>query len=182
MRKCVLIGHSLGGYVGMSFAKQFPQMLAGLGLFHSSVFADSPEKRETRTKSVAFIQEHGTEVFARNMFGNLFSAVNRPKMGGFMAKMVEKLRTVAPESVIKTQIAMREREDTTDVLARLDIPVLLIAGKEDQSTVFEKSVEQVQIPKNAICYFWAQVGHMGMFEQPKESLVAIKGFTEYCYA
>lgn len=45
---CFMIGHSLGGYITLSFAKKYSDMLLGFGLFHSTTFADSEEKRVIR--------------------------------------------------------------------------------------------------------------------------------------
>ena len=35
IKKCVLIGHSMGGYVSLEFAKKHGELLLGLCLFHS---------------------------------------------------------------------------------------------------------------------------------------------------
>lgn len=43
--KCTMIGHSLGGYVALAYAEKYGDKLDGLGLFHSTVFADSEEKQ-----------------------------------------------------------------------------------------------------------------------------------------
>ncbi|HEX8350111.1 MAG TPA: alpha/beta hydrolase, partial [Hymenobacter sp.] len=60
---CLLLGHSMGGYVALAFAEHYPEALLGFGLIHSSAFADSEEKVATRRKSILFIQEHGAAAF-----------------------------------------------------------------------------------------------------------------------
>ena len=52
--KCFLLGHSMGGYIALAFAEKFPQCLSGLGLIHSTAFADSEEKKATRNKNIEF--------------------------------------------------------------------------------------------------------------------------------
>src|SRR5215207_7591047 len=54
-----MIGHSMGGYVTLAFAEKYPASLNGFALFHSSAFADSEEKRETRKRGIQFIEQHG---------------------------------------------------------------------------------------------------------------------------
>src|SRR5258708_28717038 len=54
----IVIGHSMGGYVALSLAAQHPQLLQGLGLFHSNVFADTNEKKENRNKVIEFVRNH----------------------------------------------------------------------------------------------------------------------------
>jgi pimeloyl-ACP methyl ester carboxylesterase len=36
-----MIGHSMGGYITLAFAKKYPAYLTAIGLFHSSAYADS---------------------------------------------------------------------------------------------------------------------------------------------
>ncbi len=73
IRKMVLIGHSMGGYISMAFAEKYPDKLSGLGLFHSSTYADSPEKKESRDKNILFIQKNGAALFVEEAIPGLFS-------------------------------------------------------------------------------------------------------------
>ncbi|MFZ4058002.1 MAG: alpha/beta fold hydrolase, partial [Ferruginibacter sp.] len=58
-----LIGHSMGGYITLAFAEKFGAVLNKFGLFHSSSFADSDEKKANRKKAIQFIQENGSAAF-----------------------------------------------------------------------------------------------------------------------
>ena len=40
IERCVLIGHSMGGYIALAFAEKHNEMIDGLGLFHSSAYPD----------------------------------------------------------------------------------------------------------------------------------------------
>ena len=48
-----MIGHSMGGYITLAFAEKFPEKLKGLGLFHSTAYADSEEKKVGREKRIS---------------------------------------------------------------------------------------------------------------------------------
>src|SRR5688500_8385113 len=63
VKQCVMIGHSMGGYITLAFAEQFKRVLKGFGLFHSTAFVDSDEKKETRQKGIEFIGKHGAQAF-----------------------------------------------------------------------------------------------------------------------
>src|ERR1700728_3502684 len=56
---CTVIGHSLGGYITLALAEKYPKLLNGFGLFHSSAFADTEEKKQARLKSIDFIKTNG---------------------------------------------------------------------------------------------------------------------------
>src|SRR5450631_111183 len=69
----VLIGHSMGGYISLAFAEKYPDKIRALGLFHSSSYADSNEKKESRAKSIRFIQNHDPALFVEQSIPGLFS-------------------------------------------------------------------------------------------------------------
>jgi pimeloyl-ACP methyl ester carboxylesterase len=60
---CWMIGHSMGGYITLAFAEKFPGELKGLGLFHSTVYADDEEKKGVRLKNIEFIKKYGSAKF-----------------------------------------------------------------------------------------------------------------------
>ena len=45
--QCYLLGHSMGGYITLAYAKKYSTTLKGFGLIHSTAFADSEEKKRT---------------------------------------------------------------------------------------------------------------------------------------
>ena len=42
---CIMLGHSMGGYITLAFAEKYPLLLEGFGLIHSTAYADSEEKK-----------------------------------------------------------------------------------------------------------------------------------------
>src|SRR5690606_879742 len=60
-----LVGHSMGGYISLAYAKKYTDGLKGITLFHSSAYADSEEKKETRRKAIGLIKEKGTNAFLK---------------------------------------------------------------------------------------------------------------------
>jgi pimeloyl-ACP methyl ester carboxylesterase len=49
---CIMLGHSMGGYITLAFAEKYPLLLTGLGLIHSTAFADSEEKKKNRARAL----------------------------------------------------------------------------------------------------------------------------------
>lgn len=174
--KTVLIGHSLGGYVTLAFAKNYPELLSGFGLFHSTAFADDAEKKSSRNKVIDFVRERGVEVFATSFVPQLFYHKNRVRLEQEIEQVV-KIAAETPEpTLIAYTKAMRDRDDRTDVLRSFNQPILFIAGEQDGSVPIEKTDEQILLPHKAIVHIYDQVAHMGMFEAREESLKAVKQY------
>ena len=178
VKKCILIGHSMGGYVSMAFAEKYEKMLSGLCLFHSSALPDTDEKKENRNKTIEFVEKHGVDKFMQSFVEPLFFADNRKKLRHEIDLMIEIGKATPKESITGGLAAMRDRPDRTDVLKKIKCPVLFIFGKEDGAVPLEKALEQCHLPHNSMVNFIAKTGHMGMFERTYETRKAIEKFAE----
>ncbi|SFF35698.1 alpha/beta fold hydrolase [Thermoflexibacter ruber] len=184
IEKCVVIGHSLGGYVALAMAELYPEQLAGLGLFHSTAFEDTPERKENRNKAIASIKENGVEPFVRTLIPSLFSPVQKQKenIKKNIDILINNAKQIPPANIITTLQAMRDRKDRIDILKNINLPVLFIVGKDDVPVPLEASMAQCYLPKNSLVSIMAEVGHMGMIEAEKNCQIVVKNFLEYCWA
>jgi pimeloyl-ACP methyl ester carboxylesterase len=180
LEKYVLIGHSLGGYTALAFAKIFEDNLLGLGLFHSSVFEDDREKKENRTKLMEFIKTNGVKTFIKTFIPSLFYKENIGALKDIIQNLKKSAEQTPPESVIQYARAMRDRNSSEDMLKEFSKPVMFIIGDEDTSVPLKKSLQQVIMPGNAHFLKLAKTGHMGMFEKPDETTHFIEGFLNFC--
>lgn len=181
VKKCILVGHSMGGYVSMAFAEKYEHMLSGLCLFNSSALPDTDEKKENRNKTIEFVDKHGVDKFMESFVEPLFYADNRPKLRAQINLMVEIGKSTPKQSITNGLAAMRDRPNRTDVLAKVKCPVLFIFGKEDGAVPLEKALEQCHLPGNSMVNFLANTGHMAMFERTYETRKAIEKFAETIY-
>ncbi len=178
--KCILIGHSLGGYVGLAFAEKYEIKLDGLGLFHSTAFEDAEDKKDNRLKAIEFIQKHGVKQFAESFVPPLFSLKNRDLYKEEIAELVKVASASSEIGVVETTKAMRVRKERIQVLKRVEVPVLFMVGKLDGAVPLEKSLEQCYLPKHSIVHFLEGVGHMGMIENKALTESILVHFANLC--
>ncbi len=180
--KCVLVGHSLGGYVGLAVAELYPERLLGLCLFHSTAFEDSPERKEGRNNAIANIQQNGVEIFVRALIPSLFSPSQKEKdhVKRSINLLIENAKNSPTENIIDTLKAMRDRKERIEVLKNVDFPILFLVGKDDAAVPLTASMAQCYLPKNAQVHIWEQVGHKGMIEVPEQSARSIARFVDDC--
>ena len=178
--KVILIGHSMGGYVGLAFAEKHSEMLAGLGLFHSHPYADSDDKKEGRQKGIGFIRRQGSALYVKQLIPALFA----PDFVNSNAFLIEKLTFRASkydaEGIIAALQAMKDRPDRSAVLSSISCPVLFIVGKKDQAVPVDKSIEQTHLPAISSIHIMEKVGHMGMFEATKHTQLFVRKFIAFC--
>lgn len=163
---CPVIGHSMGGYITLALAERHTEALTAFGLFHSSAFADSNEKKATRQKGIAFIQEHGAGEFLKTVTPNLFAPDSKTKIPELIQDLIERGNNFTPQSLVSYYQAMMQRPDRTDVLRKTAMPVLFIMGKYDNAVPMEDSLKQCHLPEKSYIHILAQSGHMGMLEEP----------------
>lgn len=182
--QCVVIGHSLGGYVALAMADLYPEKLAGLGLFHSTAFADTPERKENRNKAIANIKENGSEPLVRTLIPSLFSPAQKQEenIKKSIDILINKAKQIPSANLIATLQAMRDRKERINILQNTNLPVLFIVGKDDVPVPLEASMAQCHLPKNSLVSIMAGVGHMGMIEAEKNCQIVVKNFLEYCWA
>lgn len=180
LEKCILIGHSMGGYVSLAFAKKYESYLKGLGIFHSHPFEDSEEKKINRTKSIEFIQRNGHFHYVKQLFPNLFPTAFLSSNRFLINKLTHRASSFPAEGIIGGLELMRNRPDQTEVLQKINCPVLFIVGREDNLVPLEKNIEQTALPNIAHIHILEGVGHMGMFEATKPIQKIIRQFSSYC--
>jgi pimeloyl-ACP methyl ester carboxylesterase len=172
--EAAIIGHSLGGYLALEMANLPKLDPGGLGLFHSTAYTDSPDKKNTRDKTVAFVKKHGVQTFILSSLPLLFSPENRERCKPDIDSLIHFASQIPSESIIGYTLAMRDRRKNMDTLLAFQKPALMICGIEDTAVPLADSLDH----KDAVGHFLQldHCGHMGMFEQRQKSLEAIQAF------
>ena len=178
IENCYLVGHSMGGYVALAFAEQYETILKGLCLFHSHHYADTEEKKQNRAKTITFMEKWGSAAFVKELVPKLFSAKFVADNPDFMKGFIENASTYPKEGLIAATQAMIERPDRSAVLQQLSCPVLFIIGVQDEAIPTTFSEAQMQLPKKARALILDSVAHMGMYEAPVVTQIAVENWLE----
>ena len=174
IEQCIMIGHSMGGYITLAYAEKYPESLLSFGLFHSSAYADDEIKVETRKKAIEFIKKNGSGAFLKTSIPGLFYSplsvrpleVARHLVVRQVDSLIEKGKSFSPEALIQYYKAMIARPDRTRILRKTALPVLLIMGEHDKAVPFKHSLEQSHIPYRSYIHVLRKSAHMGMLEEP----------------
>jgi len=177
----MIVGHSMGGYVALSYAEKYPLKIGGLCLFRSQAAADSPETKTNRARTIEVVKQNHID-FINQFIPDLFAPENRQRLQANIDKLKNEARIfLTKESIVASQEGMLQRNDKYKFLSRTDIPVLFIAGKQDSRIPLEKITEQLVLTKHAEALI-LDVGHMGYLEAPKETLNALDLFADKVFS
>lgn len=169
LEQAVIAGHSMGGYVALSFLKKYPEKVSGFGLISSQAAADTPERKDGRYKTAVEVAEKGVSVVADAMSPKLSAD---EQVRAFVRESI--LRQSQP-ALIGALKAMATREDTTSLLASIDgqCPVVLIHGDADLLIPIERSKEIADLLKSSRLVEIPGAGHMPMMEFAKDTALAL---------
>ncbi len=181
VKSCIMIGHSMGGYVTLAFARHYPALLKGIGLFHSHAAADTEEARRNRVRTINIVYSNRTG-FIQQFIPDLFA----PENAGKYQDAIDRLRTLAlqppAEGITAALRGMMERDDNTRLLGELKVPVLFIAGKQDSRIPVATILAQAALPHHAEVLTLGGAGHMGFIEERERTLETIRYFARRTFA
>jgi pimeloyl-ACP methyl ester carboxylesterase len=176
IQSCTMLGHSMGGYITLAFAEKYTTTLNGLGLIHSSAYADSAEKKQVREKGIAFIEEKGSYFFLKTLIPQLFAPSFQQTEKEKITLLIEKSAQFDKAVLQQFYRAMINRPDRTALLKGNPLPVLFVMGDKDTAVPLSDVLEQVVLPKHPTVHELIGVGHMSMWEAPDLLNTIIKDF------
>ncbi|MFH0999569.1 MAG: alpha/beta hydrolase [Bacteroidota bacterium] len=181
IEKCVMIGHSMGGYATLEFASKYPTLLSGFGLFHSHARADDAESKQNRARTIDLInQDKGHFIY--HFIPTLFAAENVSKFSKQIDNQIELANAMDKKTVIAAMEGIKERESMLQVLIETKVPVLFILGKKDSRIPLEMALAQTALPPNAMVLILGKSGHMGWLEEQEKTIATIDGFIKVCFS
>lgn len=178
INSCILLGHSMGGYITLHFAEKYPFLLNGFGLIHSTAFADSNEKKENRKKGIAIIEQYGSAHFLKNTTPNLFAEQFKKQHSNILDSFLHQTNYFQNKTLQQYLNAMMLRKDKTYVLSSSKVPVLFILGTEDVAAPLNDVLQQTYLPNCSYIHILENVGHMSMLEDGDKLNKLLKDFIE----
>ena len=166
---CTVIGHSMGGYITLALVESYWNHVNAFGLFHSSAFADTDEKKETRKKGIEFIKQNGAFEFLKTSTPNLFSPDSKLQIQDSIDEFINSLKGFTPQALIAYYNAMMARPDRTSILKNTKNPVLFIAGEHDNAIPINDVLKQCYLPEKSYIHVLKKSGHMGMMEETQNA-------------
>jgi 3-oxoadipate enol-lactonase len=159
----ILGGHSMGGYIAFAMHRLAPERLAGLALISTRSAADSPETAATRETNAEKALKEGPGFLADAMLPKLFGGDPPPARVTTVRSMIEAATSAGAATALR---AMASRPDAGPQLSALKMPVLVVAGRQDQIVPAAESEAMAKAIPGARLVWAEKSGHMPMLEEP----------------
>lgn len=164
LRKVVLIGHSLGGYIALAFAEKYTDKIKGLILVNSTASADTPRRKASRKKMIGLLPKSRKKVLkalVKSFF--VIPSFQRP----YLIRSYERWALDCHEqSIVATMRGMMQRKEREIILKFAPYPFLIIAGESDPIIDIQQSIIEAELSKNGRLEVFEDSGHMSVLESP----------------
>ncbi len=178
LRKYVLVGHSMGGYIALAFSKLFPKNVKGLCLMNSTALPDSNEKIINRNRGIKAVkQNHKT--FVRIAIPMLFSEKNRAIFTEEIKVVTQEALNTSPQGIIAALEGMKIRKDTTSIYKTACFPIQMIIGQQDPALDYSNLIQQTKNTYLSIVEY--PDGHMSHIENKNVFIKDLAAFVKMCY-
>lgn len=161
-------GLSMGGYIALAIARLFPERLGSLLLLSTRAGADSAEAKANREKTIAAVKEQGASAVTEAMYPKLLAPETYSINPAAAAELQAIMRAASPEGIIAALGAMRDRPDSTALLSQIEVPTLIVHGKQDQVIPPSEAEAMAKAIANSKLNLVDNAGHLPNVEQPEE--------------
>ncbi len=167
IKKIIPVGDSMGGYIMFDLWRRYRELVAGFVFVATRAEADTEEGRKARYHLIGRVKEEGTAFLVDMMLENQTSPATK-KDEEKMRKLRCMMERATTEGVIKTLKALAERKDNTDLLGEINVPTLVVAGKDDEKVTPPEVVKKIADGiKSAQYHELENSAHLPPFENPE---------------
>lgn len=167
IRRFVLGGFSLGGYVAFQIAATAPDRVVGLLLVDTRAEPDTEEARKARATTIDDITKNGVNVLADGMIPKFFTEATRQARPELVEQTRGTITGVNPQGAQNALRGMAERPDQRPLLSRLRVPTLIVVGSEDSLTPPSAAKEMSQKIAGAELVELSRAAHLSLLERPR---------------
>lgn len=174
--KTFLCGLSMGGYIALNAIENYAGRFNALILSDTNCIADTDETKEKRMKTIENIRKTGIEKYADESIKLFFTPESFTKRVEVIASAREMITKTSEKSLSNTLRALSVRKETCSNLENINIPVLIMVGKEDNITPPAAAQSMHEKIHDSLLKIIENAGHLSNIENPEEFNLQLKIF------
>jgi pimeloyl-ACP methyl ester carboxylesterase len=168
-----LAGFSMGGYVTFEILRRAADRVERLALIDTQAAPDMPEattRRQGLIEQTRFGRFHGVHPSL------LPQIVHKSRLddASVAQPIYDMACEVGAEGFVREQRAIIARPDSRPLLVDIEVPTVVIVGRQDQATPLARSQEMAADIAQSRLVVLDECGHMSPLERPEEVTAALR--------
>lgn len=167
LRRAVFVGHSMGGAIALELGLRYPQNVLALGLISTGVrLRVNPQMLQLASTSATFTE-------ALNIITAYSFSENTPRR---LVELATKRMAETRPSVLHGDLRACNSFDVKEQTPRINRPVIVICGTDDQMTPLRHSQYMASTIPHAQLHVINRAGHMLILERSTEVAAVLDSF------
>lgn len=176
IQRATICGLSMGGYSAFAFYRKYANRVKALILCDTRATADTDEGKKSRYEMAELARQRGASALVETMIPKLLGESTLKTKPEIVAKVKKMIEGAHPEGIAQALIGMAQRADSTDLLAGITCPTLIVVGKEDKLTPPSDAEKMNQSIAFSHLQIIENAGHLPNLEEPDSFNQALGNF------
>ena len=172
-----LAGLSMGGIIAMQCVAMAAQRIERLALMDTNPLAEAPEMQQLRIPQMEQVRAGKLHEVMRDEMKPRYLADGENKQA-ILDLCMQMAETLGPQAFINQSKALRIRPDQQAVLTQIDVPTLILCGREDRACPVERHELMHQLIPHAVLTIIEGAGHLPTLEQSEKTTAALATWLE----
>lgn len=182
VEQAVVCGLSMGGYVAFEFVHLFPARVRGLVLAGTRAPADNEQEKAGRDQQVQTMLRAGMAPISIATLPKLLAARTLAEKPDVVKRARTMITRSDPKGAAAAQRGMALRRDYSGDLPNINVPTLIIVGREDSIRPVADAELMHRGIHNSQLEIIEDAAHMTNMEQPEVFNQAVIDFVRTCGA
>lgn len=174
IRKTIIAGHSLGGYVGLAFSEKYPDSVLGLMLINSSAKGDSQKKKQSRDKLINLVKKDMNR--AIELLVPSFFNLKKRNTTWQIKRYLKFAQKCSERGIIASVEGMKIRKEREIILKFAPFPFMYLIGKSDSIFPEKNLIQEASLGENGSYVILEESSHMSLMEEPEKVYRHLKNF------
>lgn len=173
-----LVGLSMGGIVAMEMMAQAAERIEKIALFDTNPLAEVDEVKQRRQPQLdAVKQGRLRDVMRDEMKPNYLS--KGPRREAVLKTCMDMALDLGPEVFIRQSHALMDRVDQTKTLKNIDVPTLILCGRDDTLCPLSRHELMHQLVPHSTLDIIENAGHLPTLEQPETTNESLRKWLKH---
>ncbi|MGM0751745.1 MAG: alpha/beta fold hydrolase [Bacillota bacterium] len=171
-----LAGLSLGGIVAMEVIRRAPERVTRLALLDSNPHGPKQEQLEGWKDLISKVESGEFQsIVEEKLLPNLIHP-SRQEERDLVSTIRDMAEKIGPEVYVQQLRAVSTRSDLREVLREINVPTLLLVGRDDQVCPLSLHEEMQESISESRLVVVNHCGHLSSLEQPEEVTAALRNW------